>query len=62
MYPEDEQTAEQAPASYISLFWDYFTEGNFRLPVTRFVLDILGYYKFHLSQLNPMGMVSDSAF
>ncbi|KAJ0603898.1 hypothetical protein HanHA300_Chr02g0043421 [Helianthus annuus] len=57
MYPEEGQTAAQAPAGYITLFWDYFTEGNFRLPVTRFVLDILGYYKFHISQLNPMGMV-----
>ncbi|MFS7948635.1 hypothetical protein Hanom_Chr06g00562171 [Helianthus anomalus] len=26
-------------------------------PVTRLVLDILGYYKFHSFQLNPMGMV-----
>ncbi|KAM0009820.1 hypothetical protein Hdeb2414_s0085g00783031 [Helianthus debilis subsp. tardiflorus] len=57
MYPEDGQTAAQAPADYITLFWDYFNEGNFRLPVTRFFLDILGYYKFHISQLNPMGMV-----
>ncbi|KAM0052184.1 hypothetical protein Hdeb2414_s0007g00245281 [Helianthus debilis subsp. tardiflorus] len=57
MYPEEGQTAAQAPAGYITLFWDYFTEGNFRLPVTRFVLDILHYYKFYISQLNPMGMV-----
>ncbi|MFS7979181.1 hypothetical protein Hanom_Chr10g00924401 [Helianthus anomalus] len=40
MYPKEGQTASQAPAGYITLFWDYFTEGNFRLPVTRFVLDI----------------------
>ncbi|MFS7969584.1 hypothetical protein Hanom_Chr09g00810941 [Helianthus anomalus] len=57
MYPEDGQTAAQAPTGYITLFWDYFTEGNFWFPVTRFVLDILGYSKFHISQLNPMGMV-----
>ncbi|KAJ0596197.1 hypothetical protein HanRHA438_Chr04g0164731 [Helianthus annuus] len=57
IYPEEGQTAAQAPACYITIFWDYFTDGNFRLLVTRFVLDILGYYKFHISQLNPMGMV-----
>ncbi|KAJ0715444.1 hypothetical protein HanPI659440_Chr13g0501211 [Helianthus annuus] len=57
IYPEEGQTAAQATAGYITLFWDYFTDGNFHLPVTRFVLDILGYYKFHISQLNPMGMV-----
>ncbi|KAM0010652.1 hypothetical protein Hdeb2414_s0071g00773451 [Helianthus debilis subsp. tardiflorus] len=56
-YPEEGKTAAQAPAGYITLFWDYFTDGTFRLPVTRFLLDILGYYKFHISQLNPMGMV-----
>ncbi|MFS7986857.1 hypothetical protein Hanom_Chr11g01015191 [Helianthus anomalus] len=56
-YPEDGQTVAQAPVGYITLFWDYFIEGNFRLPVTRFVLNILGYYKFQISQLNPMGMV-----
>ncbi|MFS7985915.1 hypothetical protein Hanom_Chr11g01004271 [Helianthus anomalus] len=51
------QTAAQAPAGYITLFWDYFSEGNFRLPVTRFFLDILEYYKFHISQLHPIRMV-----
>ncbi|KAF5805000.1 hypothetical protein HanXRQr2_Chr05g0203781 [Helianthus annuus] len=57
VYPEDGQTAAQAPTGYITLFWDYFSEGNFRLPATKFFLDILNYYKFHISQLNPMGMV-----
>ncbi|MFS8024435.1 hypothetical protein Hanom_Chr16g01463211 [Helianthus anomalus] len=57
VYPEDGQTAAQDPAGYITLFWDYFSEGNFRLPTTKFFLDILNYYKFHISQLNPMGMV-----
>ncbi|MFS7937887.1 hypothetical protein Hanom_Chr05g00433041 [Helianthus anomalus] len=42
-YPEDGQTGADAPAGYITLFWDYFTEGNFRLPATRFFLDILAY-------------------
>ncbi|KAF5822881.1 hypothetical protein HanRHA438_Chr01g0032751 [Helianthus annuus] len=56
-YPNDGQTAADAPAGYITLFWDYFTEGNFRLPVTRLFLDILAYYKFHISQLHPIGMV-----
>ncbi|KAJ0669675.1 hypothetical protein HanOQP8_Chr13g0465341 [Helianthus annuus] len=57
MYPDEGQTAAKAPAGYITLFWDYFSDGNFRLPVTRFVLDVLGYYKFHISQLHPMGIV-----
>ncbi|MFS7929731.1 hypothetical protein Hanom_Chr04g00335961 [Helianthus anomalus] len=55
-YPEDGQTTTDASAGYITLFWDYFAEGNFRLPATRFFLDILAYYKLHISQLHPIRM------
>ncbi|MFS8002695.1 hypothetical protein Hanom_Chr13g01205081 [Helianthus anomalus] len=37
-YPDEGQTTADAPAGYITLFWDYFAEGNFRLPVTKFFL------------------------
>ncbi|KAF5795236.1 hypothetical protein HanXRQr2_Chr08g0337271 [Helianthus annuus] len=53
-YPEEGQTAADAPAGYITLFWDYFADGNFRLPATRFVLDVLDHYNFHISQLHPI--------
>ncbi|MFS8023148.1 hypothetical protein Hanom_Chr16g01448031 [Helianthus anomalus] len=53
-YPDDGQTVADAPTGYITLFWDYFTEGNFRLPMTKFFLDILAYYKFQISQLHPI--------
>ncbi|KAM0041341.1 hypothetical protein Hdeb2414_s0011g00365221 [Helianthus debilis subsp. tardiflorus] len=56
-YPDGGQTAADAPAGYITLFWDYFAKGNFRLPVTRSSLEILAYYKFHISQMHPIGMV-----
>ncbi|KAJ0657758.1 hypothetical protein HanLR1_Chr14g0550301 [Helianthus annuus] len=57
LYPEEGQTAADAPAGHITMFWDFFCEGNFRLPVTRFFREILGYYKFHISQMHPIGMV-----
>ncbi|KAF5773923.1 hypothetical protein HanXRQr2_Chr13g0594271 [Helianthus annuus] len=57
LYPEEGQTAADAPAGYITLFWDFFCEGNFRLPVTKFFLEILGFYNLHISQLHPIGMV-----
>ncbi|KAM0031881.1 hypothetical protein Hdeb2414_s0017g00514301 [Helianthus debilis subsp. tardiflorus] len=57
-YPEVGQTAADAPAGYVTLFWDFFCAGNFRLPVTKFFLEILEYYKFHISQMNPIGMVT----
>ncbi|KAJ0713979.1 hypothetical protein HanPI659440_Chr13g0484521 [Helianthus annuus] len=56
-YPDEGQTAVDAPAGYITLFWDFFSAGNFRLPVKKFFLEILSYYKFHISQMNPIGMV-----
>ncbi|KAF5790225.1 hypothetical protein HanXRQr2_Chr09g0380641 [Helianthus annuus] len=56
-YPDEGQTAADAPAGYITLFWDFFAAGNFRLPVTKFFLEILPYYKFHISQMHPIGMV-----
>ncbi|KAF5786532.1 hypothetical protein HanXRQr2_Chr10g0442051 [Helianthus annuus] len=56
-YPDEGQTTANAPAGYITLFWDYFAEGKFRLPVTKFFLEILSYYKFHISQTHPIGMV-----
>ncbi|KAF5796500.1 hypothetical protein HanRHA438_Chr08g0364401 [Helianthus annuus] len=55
-YPNEGQTATDALAGYITLFWDFFSLGNFRFPVTKFFLDILAYYKFHISQMYPIGM------
>ncbi|MFS8003819.1 hypothetical protein Hanom_Chr13g01218351 [Helianthus anomalus] len=55
-YRNEGQTAADAPAGYITLFWDFFSLGNFRLLVTKFFLDILAYYKFHISQMHPIGM------
>ncbi|KAJ0487828.1 hypothetical protein HanLR1_Chr14g0556191 [Helianthus annuus] len=57
LYPEEGQTAADAPAGYITLFWDFFCDGNFRLPVTKFFLEILEFYNLHISQLHPIGMV-----
>ncbi|KAM0057746.1 hypothetical protein Hdeb2414_s0005g00161971 [Helianthus debilis subsp. tardiflorus] len=56
-YPDEGQTAANAPARYITLFWDFFSAGIFRFPVTKFFLKILSYYKFHISQMQPIGMV-----
>ncbi|KAJ0575917.1 hypothetical protein HanPSC8_Chr05g0195011 [Helianthus annuus] len=56
-FPDEGQTAADAPTGYITLFWDFFFVSNFRLPVTNFFLDILDYYKFHISQMHPIGIV-----
>ncbi|KAM0013976.1 hypothetical protein Hdeb2414_s0040g00736411 [Helianthus debilis subsp. tardiflorus] len=51
-----------APPGYITLFADFFFEGNFWLPATRFLDNILPYYGFHISQISPMGMMRASHF
>ncbi|KAJ0808449.1 hypothetical protein HanPI659440_Chr01g0003481 [Helianthus annuus] len=56
-YPRQGQTAPDAPSGYITLFEDFFLQGNFRLPATEFMAHILHYYGFHISQMSPPGMV-----
>ncbi|KAJ0946364.1 hypothetical protein HanRHA438_Chr01g0003151 [Helianthus annuus] len=57
-YPGQNQTPADAPPGYITLFEDFFLQGNFRLPATNFMAHILQYYGFHISQMSPPGMVS----
>ncbi|KAJ0727240.1 hypothetical protein HanPI659440_Chr12g0479521 [Helianthus annuus] len=56
-YPAQGQTAADAPPGYITLYEDFFLQGNFRLPTTNFMGSILHHYNFHLSQMSPPGMV-----
>ncbi|KAM0008974.1 hypothetical protein Hdeb2414_s0100g00793331 [Helianthus debilis subsp. tardiflorus] len=56
-YPQQGQTAANAPPCYITLFADFFIDGNFRLLATHFMATILHFCGFHISQLSPMGMV-----
>ncbi|KAJ0789939.1 hypothetical protein HanPI659440_Chr05g0209291 [Helianthus annuus] len=55
-YPQEGDTGADAPAGYITMWADFFTEGNLRLPVTVFVAEVLEYYHLHISQLSPFGM------
>ncbi|KAJ0884296.1 hypothetical protein HanPSC8_Chr10g0432091 [Helianthus annuus] len=56
-YPAQGQTAADAPPGYITLYEDFFLQGNFRLPATNFMGNILHHYNFHISQMSPPGMV-----
>ncbi|MFS7948438.1 hypothetical protein Hanom_Chr06g00560001 [Helianthus anomalus] len=57
MYPQEGDTAGDAPAGYVSMFADWFGDCNLRLPLTVFVVEILEYYKIYISQLSPLGMI-----
>ncbi|KAF5802319.1 hypothetical protein HanRHA438_Chr06g0267361 [Helianthus annuus] len=56
-YPRQGQTAADAPPGYITLFADFFLEGNFQLPATNFLASILHFYGFHISQMCPTRMI-----
>ncbi|KAJ0854339.1 hypothetical protein HanRHA438_Chr14g0661531 [Helianthus annuus] len=55
-YPQEGDTGADALAGYITMWADFFTEGNLQLPVTVFVAEVLEYYHLHISQLSPFGM------
>ncbi|KAJ0680934.1 hypothetical protein HanPI659440_Chr16g0630061 [Helianthus annuus] len=40
-----------------TLFSDFFGICNLRLPLTIFMVDLLEFYRIHISQLSPLGMV-----
>ncbi|MFS8007843.1 hypothetical protein Hanom_Chr14g01265721 [Helianthus anomalus] len=56
-YPNDGDTAADAPAGMITLFIDFLGLGNFWLPLAVCMADLLEYYKIHLSQLSALGLV-----
>ncbi|KAJ0736197.1 hypothetical protein HanPI659440_Chr11g0440841 [Helianthus annuus] len=61
-YPQEGDTGADAPAGYITMWADFFADGNLRLPVTVFVAEILEYYHLHISQLSPFGMFRSRNF
>ncbi|KAF5803019.1 hypothetical protein HanRHA438_Chr06g0275481 [Helianthus annuus] len=56
-YPQEGDTASDAPVGYVSMFANWFEICNLRLPLTVFMVELLEYYKIHISQLSPLGMV-----
>ncbi|KAJ0693255.1 hypothetical protein HanPI659440_Chr15g0595101 [Helianthus annuus] len=57
IYPQEGDTAGDAPVGYVTMFADFFGECNLWLPLTIFVAEVLEWYKLHISQLSPFGMV-----
>ncbi|KAF5786060.1 hypothetical protein HanXRQr2_Chr10g0436151 [Helianthus annuus] len=57
MYPQEGDTAGDAPTGYVSMFADFFGDCIFWLPLTVFVVEILEYYKLRISQLSPLGLI-----
>jgi hypothetical protein len=55
--PPAAASVKDAPPGTISLYTDFFTFSNFRIPVSRFLCDVLRYYDIHLSQIVPLGLI-----
>ncbi|KAJ0882873.1 hypothetical protein HanPSC8_Chr10g0414711 [Helianthus annuus] len=55
-YPQEGDTGADAPAGYITLWAEFFNDGNLRLLVRVFVTEVLEYYHLHISQLSPFWM------
>ncbi|KAM0043372.1 hypothetical protein Hdeb2414_s0010g00340511 [Helianthus debilis subsp. tardiflorus] len=47
VYPQEGDTAADAPTGYVTMWADFYGDSNLRLPLTVFVADILEWYKFH---------------
>ncbi|MFS7994806.1 hypothetical protein Hanom_Chr12g01110431 [Helianthus anomalus] len=53
---KEDYTALDAPPGYITLYSYFFKEGNFRLPITKFIGEVLTCYGLHIFQISPAGM------
>ncbi|KAJ0957039.1 hypothetical protein HanPSC8_Chr01g0022591 [Helianthus annuus] len=57
IYPQESDTVGDAPAGYVTMWSNFFAVCNLRLPLTVFVAEVLEWYKLHISQLSPFGMI-----
>nr|GEU56878.1 hypothetical protein [Tanacetum cinerariifolium] len=58
--PEDRMV--DFPEGKVGVYTKFFEFANFRLPLSQFLFDILGYYQIHLSQLSITGAAKVSHF
>ncbi|KAJ0780474.1 hypothetical protein HanPI659440_Chr06g0238161 [Helianthus annuus] len=55
-FPTANCTALDAPPGYITLYADFFQEGNFWLPMSKFIGEVLNGYGLHISRINALGL------
>ncbi|GKB60977.1 hypothetical protein Tco_0917163, partial [Tanacetum coccineum] len=53
--PGPEETIVDFPEGKVGVYTKFFEFANFRIPISQFLFDILGYYQIHLSQLSVIG-------
>ncbi|KAJ0447969.1 hypothetical protein HanRHA438_Chr17g0818761 [Helianthus annuus] len=55
-FPTPNSTALDAPPWYMTLYAEFFREGNFRIPRSKFIEEVLTCYGLHISQINTLGL------
>nr|GEW20701.1 hypothetical protein [Tanacetum cinerariifolium] len=60
--PGPEERIVDFPEGKVGVYTKFFEFANFRLPLSQFLFDILGYYQIHLSQLSVIGVAKVSHF
>nr|GFA38964.1 transposase (putative), gypsy type [Tanacetum cinerariifolium] len=53
--PGPEETIMDFSAGKVDVYTKFFEFANFRIPISQFLFDILGFYQIHLSQLSVIG-------
>ncbi|GJY50750.1 hypothetical protein Tco_0441597 [Tanacetum coccineum] len=60
--PNLDQTIHEMPTGKIGVYTRFFEYANFRLPFSTFFVDVLRYYRIHISQLSVIGEAKVSHF
>ncbi|GJS19895.1 hypothetical protein Tco_0448527 [Tanacetum coccineum] len=60
--PGPEDTIVDFPEGKVGVYTKFFKFANYRIPISQFLFDILGYYQIHLSQLSVIGTAKVSHF
>ncbi|GKC16206.1 hypothetical protein Tco_1012988 [Tanacetum coccineum] len=60
--PGPEDTIVDFSEGKVGVYTRFFEFANFRIPISQFLFDILGYYQIHLSQLSVIGAAKVSHF
>nr|GEU77894.1 putative transposase (putative), gypsy type [Tanacetum cinerariifolium] len=60
--PGPEERIVDFPEGKVGVYTKFFEFANFRLPLSQFLFDIMGYYQIHLSQLSIIGAAKVSHF
>ncbi|GJQ89427.1 hypothetical protein Tco_0000566 [Tanacetum coccineum] len=60
--PGPEDAIVNFPEGKIGVYCKFFEFANYRIPITQFLFDLLGYYQIHLSQLSVIGTAKVSQF